>query len=161
MAEGTGDAENVAFSSQDGVCDESASTSSSGRSSDISRASSSVSSDEAFLVSSESSESSESEYPLPPSHVDSHDHDQLQTPAQDALPPVLPLPSIASGTATSVISIESSDYPTYKIVGDNIDKFVRPRFMQYDSQSRSLHFFNHCAVKDRIDIHDLSDIPPS
>ena len=49
--------------------------------------------------------------------------------------------------------------PTYKLVGDNIDKVVKPRHMRIDSQSRSLHYFHFYAVKDRIDFSHLDDQP--
>ena len=58
------------------------------------------------------------------------------------------------------LSTQSPEYPTFKIVGIDIDKSVKLRFMHYNSQSRSLHFtFNHYAVKDSTDICHLSDIP--
>ncbi len=47
----------------------------------------------------------------------------------------------------------------FRIVGDNIDKNVKPRDMQVDHQTQSLHYFNSFAVRDRIDFSELSDIP--
>ena len=41
--------------------------------------------------------------------------------------------------------------PLYKLVGDNIDKVVKPRHMRIDHQAKSLHYFHSYAVKDRID----------
>lgn len=49
--------------------------------------------------------------------------------------------------------------PTYKLVGDNIDKEVHPRDMRSDHQSRSLHYFHSYAVKDRVDMSGISDVP--
>lgn len=49
--------------------------------------------------------------------------------------------------------------PSYKLVGDNIDKVVKPRHMRIDHQSRSLHYFHTYAVKDRIDFSHLEDKP--
>jgi len=46
---------------------------------------------------------------------------------------------------------------TYKLVGDNIDKNVRPRDMRSDHQTRSLHYFHTYAVRDRVDISHYSD----
>ena len=46
---------------------------------------------------------------------------------------------------------------TYKLVGDNIDKNVRPRDMQSDHQTRSLHYFHTYAVCDRVDISHFSN----
>ena len=49
----------------------------------------------------------------------------------------------------------------YVIVGDNIDKNVRPSFQRHDRTTQSLHFFHSYAVLDRIDIDGLSDDHPS
>jgi L1 cell adhesion molecule like protein len=49
----------------------------------------------------------------------------------------------------------------YKIIGDNIDKNVNPRFQTLANPTKSLHYFHAYAVKDRIDISELTDIPPS
>ena len=46
---------------------------------------------------------------------------------------------------------------TYKLVGDNLDDTVTPRFARADSQGKkSLHYFNSYAIKDRIDFSHLS-----
>ena len=44
-----------------------------------------------------------------------------------------------------------------KLVGDNIDRTVRPRQQRLNQQTQSLHYFNTMAVQDRIDISNLSD----
>lgn len=49
----------------------------------------------------------------------------------------------------------------YKLVGDNIDKTVKPRYMRSDRQTQSLHYFHLYAVKDRVNSCALSDSPPS
>ncbi len=41
---------------------------------------------------------------------------------------------------------------TFKIVGDNIDKNVKPRDMRSDYQTRSLHYFHAYAVRDRLNL---------
>ncbi len=46
---------------------------------------------------------------------------------------------------------------TFKVVGDNIDKTIRPREMRSDHQTRSLHYFHSNAMRDRIDISDVSN----
>ena len=46
---------------------------------------------------------------------------------------------------------------TYKLVGDNIDKNVRPREMHSDVQNRSLHYFHSYAVRDRVDMSQFSN----
>jgi len=49
-------------------------------------------------------------------------------------------------------------YPTTcKIVGDNIDKYVEPRDMAADAQASALHYFNMCAVRDRLGTPQLPD----
>ena len=49
--------------------------------------------------------------------------------------------------------------PTYKLVGDNLDKFIKPRHIRIDYQSRSLHYFHFFAVRDRVDVSSLDDEP--
>ena len=49
---------------------------------------------------------------------------------------------------------------TYRIVGDNIDKNVKPRNMTSEHQIRSLHYFHSYAVRDRIDLSSYSSKPP-
>lgn len=50
---------------------------------------------------------------------------------------------------------------TYKLVGDNIDKEVRPRQMRSDHQTRYVHYFHTYALRDRIDLSAISDQAPS
>lgn len=45
---------------------------------------------------------------------------------------------------------------TYRLVGDNLDKNVKPREMRVDHQTLSLHFFHSYAIPDRVDISDFS-----
>ena len=54
---------------------------------------------------------------------------------------------------------ESNSWTGYKIVGDNLDKNIKPRYKRIDHQTQSLHFFHHFAVKDRIDLSSVSDDP--
>ena len=49
----------------------------------------------------------------------------------------------------------------FKIVGDNIDKNVRPSHQRLDRQTQSLHYFHSFAVRDRIDLSAYSDQPPA
>ena len=44
----------------------------------------------------------------------------------------------------------------FKIVGDNLDKTIKPRDMRSNHQSQSLHYFNLYAVRDRIDYRPFS-----
>ena len=48
-------------------------------------------------------------------------------------------------------------YLCYKLLGDNIDKKVKPTDMRADHQSKSLHYFNMYAVQDRVDLSHLSN----
>lgn len=56
----------------------------------------------------------------------------------------------------------SSNVPveTYKLVFDNIDKTVKPRYMRLESQTKSLHYVQLYAVKDRVNLSHLSQVPP-
>ena len=49
--------------------------------------------------------------------------------------------------------------PTFKLVGDNLDKSVRPRDMRMDSQTQALHYFHMYAVRDRINLAEFTDNP--
>ena len=44
----------------------------------------------------------------------------------------------------------------YKLVFDNIDKNVKPRYMRSDSQTQSLHYVQMYGVKDRVNYSSLS-----
>ena len=43
----------------------------------------------------------------------------------------------------------------YKLVGDNIDSTVNPRYMRLDNKVKSLHYYHTYAVQDRINVHDF------
>ena len=47
-----------------------------------------------------------------------------------------------------------------KIVGDNIDKTVKTRYMRVDQQGRSLHYFHAYATRDRFDL-SMPEVAPS
>lgn len=49
----------------------------------------------------------------------------------------------------------------FKIVGDNVDKNVRPSFQRLTHQTKSLHHFQSYAVKDRVDWSQASDVRKS
>ena len=48
---------------------------------------------------------------------------------------------------------------SYKPIGDNIDKHVKPREMSIDSEAQSLLYFNSYAIRDRLPITGLEDNP--
>ena len=45
----------------------------------------------------------------------------------------------------------------FKLVGDNIDKNVKPRYMRSDNQTKSLHYFHVYAVEDRVNSNQMSN----
>jgi len=50
-------------------------------------------------------------------------------------------------------------FSTYKLVGDNLNKYVKPREMRSDVQSHMLNYFNDIAVQNRVDGSQLDDCP--
>ncbi len=46
---------------------------------------------------------------------------------------------------------------SFKIVGDNVDKNVTPRYLRINHRVKSLHYYHSFAVQDRIDVSNLSD----
>ncbi len=57
--------------------------------------------------------------------------------------------------------ITKSTSSLYKLVFDNIDKSVKPRYMRSIVQTKSLHYVHMYCVKDRIDFSGLSQVPKS
>lgn len=49
---------------------------------------------------------------------------------------------------------------TYRIVGDNIDKEIKPRNMTSEHQKQGLHYFHMYAVRDRVDLSGYSSEAP-
>ena len=49
----------------------------------------------------------------------------------------------------------------FKIVGDNIDKNIRPSYQRCHCQTASLYYFHACAIGDRIDFSCLPNIQPT
>lgn len=58
------------------------------------------------------------------------------------------------------LPVEPSPWTGFKMLGDNVDKNVRPSYQRSDRQTESLHYFHVLAVSDRIDFPSLSDIAP-
>ena len=70
---------------------------------------------------------------------------------------------LCSSETTEVTDTEStvvSTWTGFKLVGDNIDKNLRPSFQRLNKQTISLHYFHTYAVADRIDFSTLSDVVP-
>ena len=82
-------------------------------------------------------------------------------------PPSPAISSITSSSHTcSTSSQEFSPTPvtkplltTFKIVGDNIDKSVKPRHETSQDHTKSLHYFHSFAVRDRQDVTHIEDFP--
>ena len=49
---------------------------------------------------------------------------------------------------------------TFKLVGDNLDKNLKPSDVRVDSQTQSLYYFQTYGVRDRIDLTSYDDTPP-
>ena len=49
----------------------------------------------------------------------------------------------------------------FKVVGDNIDKNIRPSFKRYDNKTDSIHYFHYYALLDRIDLSAYSEVLPT
>ena len=93
--------------------------------------------------------------------------DSIYDQPEDAQPeedsnPVTRLSREVNGAGSSVTTQhwENTTHPWagYKIVGDNVDKNIRPSFQRTERQTKSLHYFHACAAKDRIDFSLLSDV---
>ncbi len=89
-------------------------------------------------------------------------------PSESTRSPDSPIPSdltfSESASSTDIEAILGPEKPpgspvlkTYKLVGDNIDKNVRPREMTSDNQTRSLHYFHTYALRDRVDLSTYSN----
>ncbi len=52
---------------------------------------------------------------------------------------------------------DSEPWAGFKLVGDNVDKTIKPRHMREDRQTRSAHYFHLYATKDRIDLSHIPD----
>ena len=48
--------------------------------------------------------------------------------------------------------------PTYKLVIDNLDVFLRPRTKTSQHHANSLHFVHMYEVRDQIDVSSFSDV---
>lgn len=89
----------------------------------------------------------------------------IPSPQSPPFSPVLTMSSmISSSSSEDNVGIKNTTKPaprylTYKLVGDNIDKTVKPRDMRNDSQTCSIHYFHTYALRDRIDFAHPNDKP--
>lgn len=90
---------------------------------------------------------------------------RVSPPQELVLQHTTPSHQIVSNSLHEGTGIQSNMMPSewigFKIVGDNIDKTVRPRHQTLEKRTQSLHYFHSYAVKDRIDMRDLSDTKPA
>ena len=61
---------------------------------------------------------------------------------------------------TDATSSVCSVWQGFKIIGDNVDKNVKPSFMRINTSTLSLHYFHSYAVLDRVDLSGIPDIQP-
>ena len=55
------------------------------------------------------------------------------------------------------VSNPDNNYFSYKIIGDNLDKVVTPRFVRKKYNRQTMHLFHSYALQDRIDTSLMSD----
>ena len=91
------------------------------------------------------------------SHPALLNHSLSASSTPQASPPPLPVCTSTPMSSNTPSTLTPSTWAGFKIVGDNIDKNVQPRFMRLDMQTRSLHYFHAYAVKDRVDLSSFSD----
>lgn len=84
--------------------------------------------------------SSENDRSKPEQHINDH---PLQS--QPKKPPSVPVPKPA--------------WNGFKVVGDNLDKTIKSRDMRSDRQTVSVHYFQLCAVRDRVNCASIPDTP--
>eukprot|EP00731_Ephydatia_muelleri_P025442 Em0017g525a len=53
--------------------------------------------------------------------------------------------------------LDCGEWNGFKLIGDNIDKNIKPRDMRINNQTESLHYFHEFAVKDRINFSDITN----
>lgn len=70
--------------------------------------------------------------------------------------------TVASSTSSSILNVDAVRlpvmfFPSFKVIGDNINKSVKPTEMTMDAQTQSLDYFNLYAVRDRVSMAGLDD----
>ena len=51
-----------------------------------------------------------------------------------------------------------ADWKGFKLVGDNVDKNIRPSLQRFHNKTNSLHYFHYYAVLDRLDPSACSEV---
>ena len=113
----------------------------------------------------------ESQKDIQPPAAFEDDHSVLTESQKDVQPPaafedVTPVtenvtPVTEYMSTVDAATSEKHKWCGFKVVGDNIDKNIRPSFHRLQHQTQSLHYFHCYAVKDRVDLSDLPDASSS
>ena len=114
----------------------------------VSSSDSYISEDETLSMSSDDDIVTPPEYSPEPDEMQPHDLQQQP----DDHPPL----NSQDYHHTTCIA-NSPEWNGFKLVGDNVDKNVEPRFMRMEYQTQSLHYFHMYAIKDRINLSAYSD----
>ncbi len=71
------------------------------------------------------------------------------------------VPDVSEPAALPSTSLAISQYLSYKLVADNLDKNIKARYLRVEGRrNQSLHYFHAIAVRDRIDFSSLPDVLP-
>lgn len=64
------------------------------------------------------------------------------------------LPAIPPNTSAALVATSvAKEWFGFRLVGDNVDKNVRPTFQRIERIMQSLHHFNVYIVQDRVDLN--------
>lgn len=75
--------------------------------------------------------------------------------------PQLPKPTPPNTAPSGTTCTKGLQHRSYKLVGDNIDRSVKARYMRMEGhRNQSLHYFHSFAVLDRISFNHLPDVLP-
>ena len=81
------------------------------------------------------------------------------SPATSSISSELPETDTTESDDNIASSSSQIKLPTFKVVGDNVDKSVRPCEETSESHLQSLHYFHSYAVLDRCDMSSFNDNP--
>lgn len=66
---------------------------------------------------------------------------------------------LATLPSEEVLHPNKSITTSYSIVGDNIDKSIKPRYQRIGTGNRQLHYFHFFAASDRVGVNELTTPP--
>ena len=84
------------------------------------------------------------------------DSSSIAAPVPSPLSDVEPLEEVSQDEADDA----QKEWCGFKIVTDNVDFTITPSYQRMDKPKKSLHYVHSYAVKDRVNMSNLSDIPP-